>query len=455
MRSLICLLLLTSTLFSQNQFGEFATAVFLKVNQGDPTYYSCNGEGADKINYNVDFKGYLGAFKRNSNDLLLKGAEIKSWNNDQANVCGGTMHYILYKVGNRPKNPVYSTMDLPWESSCGWFFSFENSPGGCQGNDKKWQTEVRSIGLTKLCPATYRLEVFFSLRGSNKDPKGCNETLLFDKPSQTYMMDFDIIEESQPELTTSASKKIAEEGERVQLFADISNTDNEYSYKWKGNHFESTDVNPLIASISNKQFGMFVLEAMDQCGNILVSTIEIEKKPKKKEIETPIVKSAPPKPEPREKIKTIVPVTAQSITKTEVKKVQTKVKTTAEFSAKDKVIAAKKESRANEVVATIQFTDPNIRLFINDFGKEDGDRVTIFYNNKIVMSDVKITKSVETIELRLEDDAYRHELFFVAENMGKIPPNTGKVAVRVDNKVYKHHISSSETSNAKFIFEKK
>lgn len=453
MRSILFFLLFSSFLFGQNHFGEFATAVFLKVNQGDPTYYSCSGEGVDRINYQVDYEGYLGAFKRNSNDLLLKGAEIKSWNHDEGNVCGGTMHYILYKVGNRPNNPVYSEIDLPWESSCGWF-GFQNSPGRCQGNDKKWQTEVRSISLTRLCPATYRLEVFFSLRGSNNDSKGCNETLLFDKPSQTYMMDFDIIEEYQPELTASASKQIVEAGERVQLFADLSNTDNEYTYKWKGNHFESNDVNPLIPSIKKNQFGLFVVEATDQCGNVLVSTVEIKRKPKKKKEKEPSVTRVP-QPEPRAKIESIAPVSSKSITKTETKKVQTKIKAKAEFSQKDKLIAAKKESRTNEVIATIQYTDPNIRIFINDFGTEDGDKVTVFYNNKIVKSNIKITKSGEVIELRLEDDAYRHEIFFVAENMGKIPPNTGKVAIRVDNEVHKHHISSSETSNAKFVFEKK
>ncbi len=458
MRYFVLVLIITTQSFAQNNFGEYATAIFLQINQGNSEFYSCSGSGSNKINGN-DFTGNLGVFERNSGDLRITGGEIKSWRKDvNANTCGGNLHYVIYKKDERPRKPTFSSVDLSWKIGCNWIGWYSDGYGPCSENDIKWKHFEKNINLTRICPGTYTLEIYFSVVGSNSSEETCDKKISFFSKYRNYLADFTIIEK-QPQLFARASKYTVEEGEEVQLFAELASSKYEYTYQWLGNSFKSNQKNPIIRSISAKQSGIYQVVATDPCGQKNISDVTLIVYPKsnksKEKKAKPVkeIKQPTETVEPRASIQSINLNTQKLIVKEkEVEEVETVSRPV--FSSKDKLIAAKKNSRTDDQIAKIDFENPKINLFINDYGAEDGDLVTVFYNNKIVVSQLEITQKGKSITLKLDNEAYKHELFFVAENLGKTPPNTAKVIIKVDNKTYKHQISTDEKSNAKFVFVK-
>jgi hypothetical protein len=61
-----------------------------------------------------------------------------------------------------------------------------------------------------------------------------------------------------------------------------------------------------------------------------------------------------------------------------------------------------------------------------------------------------------TLKLKFDEDNTEHEVIMVAENLGRIPPNTSLMIIDAGDKRYQVQITSTEQKNAlvRFKYEK-
>jgi hypothetical protein len=90
-----------------------------------------------------------------------------------------------------------------------------------------------------------------------------------------------------------------------------------------------------------------------------------------------------------------------------------------------------------------------------DNGDIDGDTVTIYHNNELVVNRAGLSSKPITIKIKVDKNAPHHELVMVANNLGSIPPNTSLMIVTANKKRYEVYISSSEQKNAKVVIDLK
>jgi hypothetical protein len=441
---------------STKNFGAFATAVFLNVN-GNKEYYACSGSGVDRIS-NLDFYTHLGVFKRHSQDLRIAGGEIKSYAKTNANVCLGKLHYRLYKQNNPPKNKIYKTFDLPWESDCNWGF-FENSPGPCNEGDQKWQSENKNLDLTSLCAGDYTLEVFFKLIGSHKNTTKCDEQIQIykDENKTAFKMNFTIHEDFY--LKAFTPKNTVNEGEDISLLCESKNQGDIVKYVWKHPKFTSIEQNPIVKNIKYKQSGIYTLWVNTNCGKWFKKEVEINVVPKPKIISKKTQKIP---------VKTSIPIPPSIPTKEEITRAVTtnitEIKPSENIILEKPVIIQtneivkseieiKRDSRYSKKIKDITYKNPNIKILIRDYDIEDGDVLSVFYNYNLIGEKIEVKKIGQSIELNLNENTSTHELIFVAESFGKISPNTSEIEMIVDDKLIKYRITTSKTVNAKFEFK--
>ena len=112
-------------------------------------------------------------------------------------------------------------------------------------------------------------------------------------------------------------------------------------------------------------------------------------------------------------------------------------------------------ARKNTVFSRIPVNVKNITLDIFDNGIVDGDSISVYYNNKLLVSNQRLTEKAITVNLLLDDKAPQHEIVLFAHNLGSIPPNTATIVVKAGNKRYELHSSASLTENAVLVLEYK
>jgi len=110
-------------------------------------------------------------------------------------------------------------------------------------------------------------------------------------------------------------------------------------------------------------------------------------------------------------------------------------------------------SRTNALVKKIEAGPGDIKIELYDNGQIDGDTVSIYHNNKLILSRVRISEKAITFKITIDENNPHHEIVMVANNLGTIPPNTSLMYVTAGSKRYEVFISSSETSNAKVVFD--
>ena len=112
------------------------------------------------------------------------------------------------------------------------------------------------------------------------------------------------------------------------------------------------------------------------------------------------------------------------------------------------------ESRVNELVKTIITTAKDVYIKIYDNGTIDNDTVSVYIDNKLVISKQRLTDKAITLKINLDEKASFHELVMVADNLGEIPPNTSLMIVNAGDQEYEVRITSTEQKNAVIHFKK-
>jgi hypothetical protein len=109
--------------------------------------------------------------------------------------------------------------------------------------------------------------------------------------------------------------------------------------------------------------------------------------------------------------------------------------------------------RANTLFKQIETEAGEIRIDLYDNGEIDGDTVTIYHNNKLVVSKARLSQKPVTLRIAIDPENPHHEIVMVAENLGSIPPNTSLMIVTAGSKRFEVFISSTEERNAKVVLD--
>lgn len=112
-------------------------------------------------------------------------------------------------------------------------------------------------------------------------------------------------------------------------------------------------------------------------------------------------------------------------------------------------------NRANPLVKQFETEAGEIKIDLYDNGEIDGDTVSIYHNNTLLIANARLSPKPITVRIAVDAARPHHELIMVAENLGSIPPNTSLMIITAGTKRYQVFISSTEQKNAKVIFNLK
>lgn len=111
------------------------------------------------------------------------------------------------------------------------------------------------------------------------------------------------------------------------------------------------------------------------------------------------------------------------------------------------------EKRANPVVQKITTEEAELNIELYDNGEIDGDTVSIYHNNQLLVNHAGISAKPVSFKIKVDNKNPHHELVMVADNLGRIPPNTSLMVITAGKKRYEIFISSSEQKNAKILID--
>lgn len=109
-------------------------------------------------------------------------------------------------------------------------------------------------------------------------------------------------------------------------------------------------------------------------------------------------------------------------------------------------------SRKNELTQTLNVSSDEVIVRLYDNGEIDGDTISVYMDNKLVLQHKMLTASPLTLTLKMDEENSEHVLVLVAENLGRIPPNTSLMIVQDGDKRYEVRITSTEQKNAMVRF---
>jgi hypothetical protein len=110
------------------------------------------------------------------------------------------------------------------------------------------------------------------------------------------------------------------------------------------------------------------------------------------------------------------------------------------------------KTRENSLVQTIIVNTEDVIVRIYDNGEIDDDTISVYLDDRLVLSKQRLTASALSIKLKMDEENPDHELVMVAENLGRIPPNTSLMIVSAGDKRFEVRITSTEQKNAMVRF---
>ena len=105
------------------------------------------------------------------------------------------------------------------------------------------------------------------------------------------------------------------------------------------------------------------------------------------------------------------------------------------------------------VVATIPVRGTDtVLVTLYDNGEIDGDSVSLFLNNDLILQHYKLTAQAKVLALPIDKSLPVNRLLLFAENLGRLPPNTALMEVTVHGKTYELFLSTDYKRNASVEF---
>lgn len=110
--------------------------------------------------------------------------------------------------------------------------------------------------------------------------------------------------------------------------------------------------------------------------------------------------------------------------------------------------------RQTEIIDALELSGDSVTLSLYDNGEIDGDTVSVFVNNELVMSKVGLKASAYKQTIAIEGGEVI-QLTLFAENLGSIPPNTGLLVITTNNERYQIHFSSTLNKSSSIVLRRK
>lgn len=108
--------------------------------------------------------------------------------------------------------------------------------------------------------------------------------------------------------------------------------------------------------------------------------------------------------------------------------------------------------RLNELVKEIVITTEQVTISIYDNGEIDGDTLSVYLNGEVVLSNKRLSTTPLQLSIKSDESRDIQELTFVAENLGRIPPNTALMIIDTGKQQYRLQVLSTDKKNAVFRF---
>ncbi len=176
----------------------------------------------------------------------------------------------------------------------------------------------------------------------------------------------------------------------------------------------------------------------------------VARKPADKPANPPVAKKTEPKKTPEKKpvAKTPTPAPVD-----EKKDTVVKAPEITKIPIKPVIVTPEiLKTRENKLAQSLIVSDPNVTVKLYDNGEIDDDTISVFLNNKLVLSHQRLSASPIKLNFTMEDGEDQ-ELTMVAENLGRIPPNTSLMIVEAGDQRFQVRITSSEQNNAVVRFK--
>jgi hypothetical protein len=109
-------------------------------------------------------------------------------------------------------------------------------------------------------------------------------------------------------------------------------------------------------------------------------------------------------------------------------------------------------NRQNELVKEIIVTTNQVNISIYDNGEIDGDTLSVFLNGEVVLSQKRLSTTPLQLSIKVDESRDVQELTFVADNLGRIPPNTALMIIETGKQQHRLQVLSTDKKNAVFRF---
>lgn len=112
-------------------------------------------------------------------------------------------------------------------------------------------------------------------------------------------------------------------------------------------------------------------------------------------------------------------------------------------------------ARNNELIQTLTVKNNDIQIKLYDNGEIDDDTISVYLDNKLILASKRLSAAPLSFSLKMDADGEEHVLVMVAENLGRIPPNTSLMIVYDGDERYEVRVTSTKQKNAMIRFRYK
>jgi len=119
------------------------------------------------------------------------------------------------------------------------------------------------------------------------------------------------------------------------------------------------------------------------------------------------------------------------------------------------VVEESYKKRDKEIVNEIDVESDSLRIDVYDNGEVDGDIISVFYNEGLILNSQKLTHKSIRIDVVLDSTKEYNEVSMYAENLGLIPPNTALMIINDGKNKFNIRLSSNLEKNATIRIKRK
>jgi len=212
---------------------------------------------------------------------------------------------------------------------------------------------------------------------------------------------------------------------------------------------DQTSFNGTIRLQKKKNFRQTKLVTKLDEMNLLNSLSFMQTKTKEKDVVSSPVKENLPQTKQKEP-ETIVKNKTEPIIQPKEKPVVKTLQPVVTNSAADLV------KRKTEVIRSVLFKSDSLVINLYDNGQIDGDTVSVVLNGKVIISRQGLTAKAITTTVHITPDLGDSlQLIMYAENLGRIPPNSGLLILQDGDDRYDIRFSGDFQRNSAIILKRK